>query len=100
MSLSPHSKKLREIEPDLVEVQLALGESYFIKGESEKALAVFAKALELQPENAEIYYNIGSSCIRATSWTRRSRISRQQGHGPEVRGRLLPVGARFPQERR
>jgi tetratricopeptide (TPR) repeat protein len=48
---------------------LALISSYIQSGESDKANAVFAKALKANPKNAQLWFEMGTVQARAKDWT-------------------------------
>jgi len=52
-------EKAIEINSEVPELYLALGEAYFSQGNDEKARKTFEKALELDPQNYKVLFNLG-----------------------------------------
>ena len=60
------AKKKKEAVPQdknvvatVVATMIEMGKFYFLNGKYPQAIAEFKKALEIEPNSAEIYYNLG-----------------------------------------
>ncbi len=52
-------EKILNLRNDIPEIYIALGEAFFNRSETEKAISSFRRALELQPANYRIFYDLG-----------------------------------------
>ena len=57
-----------ELKPDFFEAHINIGIYWDNKGEFAKALSLFEKAIQLQPQNAQGYFRLANSFYNNKKW--------------------------------
>ena len=60
-----HYQKALQLDPDLPEAQLNLGNALMEQGKTEQGIAHIQKAVQLKPDYAEAHNNLGGYLLRA-----------------------------------